>query len=315
MCVPLAILINGIHLWWSWQRSIESPISEEFDFEKTTKPVEDRVKFSTIEPFDYTAFDKEADKTSAGNVAVTLPPSKEKVFNIPAKQTANYPPAEGEGISDLVEYNKYNWPPGATGYVYSKNKGYIWVYRNSPLIAWQLNTQVSGVNKQTLLQVLDKAWDEEYKMINRWWSVEENQATTLPEPALRQYYNEQAQQNFNRRDEELKAKYKKMMEDAKKIPSQIEADYLAKFWQLHNQEMEAKESLWQQNRQKELKQIWAFYEQQQREKRLTQQIDQLRFQIQTEQQQLQRQLRDLEWTLSDVRRDLQWHNLWDDDWP
>jgi hypothetical protein len=38
-------------------------------------------------------------------------------FNVSVKQTANQP-----------TYDKYNWPPNATGYVYAEDTGYVWAY-------------------------------------------------------------------------------------------------------------------------------------------------------------------------------------------
>ncbi|MFZ0034664.1 MAG: hypothetical protein WAK60_06730 [Sedimentisphaerales bacterium] len=45
---------------------------------------------------------------------------EEEVFNIPTKQTTNQP-----------IYDKYNWPSGATGYVYAEDKGYTWIYTDT----------------------------------------------------------------------------------------------------------------------------------------------------------------------------------------
>jgi hypothetical protein len=44
---------------------------------------------------------------------------KKDIFDILTEKTTNQ-----------LTYDKHNWPPGATGYIYADGEGYTWVYSN-----------------------------------------------------------------------------------------------------------------------------------------------------------------------------------------
>jgi len=136
------------------------------------------------------------------------------------------------------------------------------------------------VSRSVFLAQIDKAWDQEYEMIKRWWDTEEKQAKSLPTAGLRQQYDEQATSNFTWRDRDLKAKYAQEKEEAALVPERVNAEFLDEFWRLHRQQMQAREDSWQQSRRKELEEIWAWYEEQRKQEILLQRIDQLQRQIQ-----------------------------------
>jgi len=158
----------------------------------------------------------------------------------------------------------------------------------------QRPTLIGQIPRESVLREIDRMWNQEYEMIKRWWSIEEEQAKSLPTTWLRENYDRQAWDNFRQRDGQLKGKYSAIKKEAANIPAQVDAGYLQELWRAQEQQLQARATQWQRNRNQELDQIWASYEQQRKHDALVQEIDQLNRQVQQGQEDQRERLRDLE---------------------
>jgi len=153
---------------------------------------------------------------------------------------------------------------------------------------------VGQIARESVLREIDRMWNQEYEMIKRWWSIEEEQAKSLPTVWLREYHDRQALENFQQRDRELKGRYSTMKKEAASLPERVDASFLQELWRSQEQQMQARATQWEQSRKQELDQIWASYEQQRKHDALVWQMEQVRRQVEMGQKELERDLRDLE---------------------